>query len=154
VLLEVGGVDACWARYGPRGPAVGSVAGAEVWASPARRCWHRQHVLAAVCGGWPATASDRRGCRGGLVLLASGSWCAQRLQLPSRCSGQLVGAAPPACGCWRPVCFSGDDVPAEEEDAGAAAPGVRAFSSLLRRERVWREATRREVLRLKGRDVA
>jgi hypothetical protein len=76
------------------------------------------------------------------------SRCAWRLQLPSRCSGQLVGAAPPtACGWWRLVCISGVGVPAEGEDAGAAAPGARAFSSLLRRERVWREATRREVMR-------
>jgi hypothetical protein len=56
--------------------------------------------------------------------------------------GQEVVA--PASGCkgaaWRPD-------PAEEEDVGAAAPGVRAFSSQLRHERVWREATRREVLR-------
>jgi hypothetical protein len=56
--------------------------------------------------------------------------------------GQEVAA--PASGCegaaWRLD-------PAEEEDVGAAALGVRAFSSLLRCERVWREATRREVLR-------
>jgi hypothetical protein len=59
--------------------------------------------------------------------------------------GQLVGAEPPTCGWWRPVCISGDGVLAEEEDVGAVAPGVRAFSSLLR-ERIWRAATRHEVL--------
>jgi hypothetical protein len=54
--------------------------------------------------------------------------------------GQEVAAPASAGAAWRPD-------PAEEEDAGAAAPGVRAFLSLLRCERVWREATRREVLR-------
>jgi hypothetical protein len=50
--------------------------------------------------------------------------------------GAVGRGGAPACGWWHLVSISGDSVPAEVEDVGAAASGVRAFSSLLRRERV------------------
>jgi hypothetical protein len=84
-------------------------------------------------------------------MLGGRRWSDLVLRPPSpglvlRCFAPDLGqeVAVPASGsegaAWRPD-------PAEEEDVGAVAPGVRAFSSLLRRERVWREATRHEVLR-------
>jgi hypothetical protein len=90
-------------------------------------------------GGWFGRPW-RRACRCGLC--SGGMPNLRRFVVLLRQEGSLVVVV-----VVRPVCISGDGVPAEEEDAGAAAPGVQAFSSQQRRERVWPEATRREVLR-------
>jgi hypothetical protein len=98
-------------------------------------------------------AATEPACSGRLVRVAPPTACGWRR--PVCISGDSVpageedarAAGPSVCGWWRQVCISSDGVPAEEKDVGPAAPGVRAFSSLLRRELcVWRGATRREVL--------
>jgi hypothetical protein len=120
-------------------------------AGPSPRHGRRRRALGGRCdiaarveSAWMPSWRARGGCSGRRPRLrAAGPACISGDEFPPE--KRLLGRRP--WGPQRPVCISGDGVPAEEEDAGAAAPGVGAFSSLLRRERVWREATRREVLR-------
>jgi hypothetical protein len=119
------------------------------WLHPARRrargpdlasAGRRGSAAGAVGAGLGAGSCLRRSLAAFLARDGGAAVCVLGCFAPDLGQGVAAPASGSEGAAWR-------SDPAEEEDAGAAAPGVRAFSSLLRRERVWRESTRREVLR-------